>query len=71
MAEIIETLTQDKIYIKKMSSISDTEWNVIIARINDDSTKSKLYPTTKVDNIYDNSGKKLTDILEELKNLLI
>ncbi len=66
MAETIQTITEDKIYIKKLRNYSDTEYDVQMARINDDSTKSILYPVTRIDNVVDSTGKKLTDILNEL-----
>ncbi len=66
MANVTQTLTEDKIYIKKIRNYSDTEYDVQMARINDDSTKSMLYPITRLDNVVDSTGKKLTDILKEL-----
>ncbi len=66
MADTVQKLTEDKIYIKKIRNYSDTEYDVQMAKINDDSTKSMLYPITKLDNVVDNTGKKLTDILNEL-----
>lgn len=66
MADSLQKLTEDKIYIKKVRSYSDTEYDVQMARINDDSTKSMLYPITRIDDVVDNTGKKLTDILNDL-----
>lgn len=66
MTDTTQILTEDKIYIKKIRQYTDTEYDINMARINDDNTKSMLYPITRLDNVVDNTGKKLTDILAEL-----
>ncbi len=62
-----EQITEENLYVKILRDFSDTEHDVLMSRINADTTKSILYPITRVENVVNDGGKTLTKILEELE----
>lgn len=63
-----EQITEESLYVKILRDFSDTEHDVLMSKINSDTTKSILYPVTRVENVVDDSGKNLTTLLQETKS---
>lgn len=60
--------TQEKLYMKILKDYNETEHDGLITLSNIGGNQDTLYPVTRVENVVDENGKSLGEILEEIKN---